>query len=428
MRSSTELTSLDRRDFLRRALFGVSIAGTYPIFLGKTAALAAAPGEARGEDDGRVLVVLQLSGGNDGLSTVVPYADPAYGQARTAIRIGEKDVLRIDGYHGLHPGLKEVKELYDEGAVAIVQGASYPNPTRSHFEAMDIWQAGNREEARHGTGWLGRAVDCRCANPPLPAAVSIGPSVALALTGRESRPLAFAGPEGYQWRGTSKESAAFEAVNSAPGGEPAKSIAPLDYLRRVAADARDSSTMIRKAAQGFRPQVEFPSGNRLGADLRTVAALIASRFPTRIYYVSIGGFDTHSSQRGTHDNLMKTLSTALGAFLRELKAQGSLQKVMVLTFSEFGRRVKENASRGTDHGVAAPLFLLGGGVKGGLHGRHPSLTQLVGGDLAMSVDFRRVYAEVLDGWLAVPSEKVLGERFAPLGLLGGNGKQPPRRV
>ncbi len=421
---------IHRRDFLRLGAAGVSIANTFPAFLGKTAAAAELDKSSAG--NGRVLVVVQLSGGNDGLSTVVPYSDPAYGRARSSIRIDEKAALKIDERVGLHPGLMELKEVYDAGELAIVQGTSYPNPTRSHFESMDVWHTADRAGARRGSGWLGRAIDSTCGNLMNPLlAVNLGGSVPLALQGEKSKPVAFQNPGSYQWRGDRREKDAFAALNS-PGGEmprePGKGkpgtlepIRPVDFLRRVAADATASSEAIRKATQGYRASAEYPP-NRLAEDLRLVAAMIGTGLPTRVFYVSLGGFDTHANQRGAHDNLMRTLSTGVAAFLKDLRARSLLDRVLVLAFSEFGRRVKENGSRGTDHGVAAPMFLLGTGIRGGLHGKHPDLERLVDGDLAMTTDFRQVYATVLDGWLGAPSEKVLGERFETLPLIGAKEK------
>jgi len=408
-----------RRDFLRLGALGVSVASTYPAFVGKT---AAATGEANPLDD-RVLVVLQLSGGNDGLSTVVPYSDPAYGRAREINRLREESVLNIDERVGLHPNLAELKEIYDEGRMAIVQGTSYPNPTRSHFESMDIWHAADRIGARRGSGWLGRAIDSTCGNRMNPLlSVCLGSEVPLALEGERSKPLTFQRPGSYQWRGSRQQRDAFLRLNSpSPESKTSGSIRQIDFLRQVAADANASSQDIRKATQGYRPVAPYPMGNRsrgnrLGAELRLVAAMIAARLPTRVFYVSLGGFDTHANQRGRHDNLMTILSKGLAAFLEDLKAQSLLDRVVVLAFSEFGRRVKENASRGTDHGVAGPMLLFGGGVRGGLHGAHPSLTDLVNGDLAMTSDFRQVYATVLDDWLGISSGEVLGKDWGWLPL------------
>ncbi len=407
---------LDRRDFLRLGLAGVSVAGTYPLFLGKTAAAARQDGDP---DDDRILVVLQLSGGNDGLSTVVPYADPAYGRARERLRVAEGDVLRIDGRVGLHPNWKDLKKVFDDGRMAIIQGVSYPNPTRSHFQAMDIWHAGDRDMVREGTGWLGRAVDSTCGNKPDPLlAVNLGKAVPRALIGKVSQPASFGGGGGFGARGK-RDRDGDAGDDASPEMKASRPLGQIDFLQRVAIDGRRSAAVIQKATQSYRPSADYPAGNRLAADLRAVAGLIAGKLPTRVYYVSLGGFDTHANQRGTHDNLMRVVSTGVSAFLADLSAQGLLDRVLVLAFSEFGRRVKENASGGTDHGVAAPMFLIGGKVAGGLHGEHPSLTELAGGDLAMKVDFRQVYATVLDGWLGIDSGKILGAKRDPLPLLQG---------
>jgi uncharacterized protein (DUF1501 family) len=411
--------AFNRRELLRLGLLGVSIAGTYPAFLAKT--LQGALPESAASD--RALVVLQLSGGNDGLSTLVPYSDPEYGRARSTTRLEEKDVLKLDERVGLHPGLKELKASFDEGEVAIVQGVSYPNPTRSHFEAMDIWHCGDQRGARLGTGWLGRALDSTCGNKMNPlAGVNLGDGIPLALRGEKTKPVAFKSPDNYQWRGGKAEKEAFTQLNSPEGDLPAEA-RPGDFLRRVAVEANESSEAILKATRGYRGRAEYPRGNRLAEDLQRVAAMLAAGLPTRVYYVSLSGFDTHAHQRGTHDNLMKTLSGAVAGFFKDLKAQGLDHRVLLLTFSEFGRRVKENGSRGTDHGAALPLFLVGSRARGGLHGKHPSLSALVDGDLALSIDFRQVYATVLDHWLGAPAERVLGRRWEPLPLIKGVARE-----
>ncbi|HJN07582.1 MAG TPA: DUF1501 domain-containing protein [Pirellulaceae bacterium] len=405
-----------RREFLHRSLAGVSVAGSCPLFLGKTAAALAATGQP---DDNRALVVVQLTGGNDGLNTVVPYADGAYARARQNLRVPEKDVLKIDDYVGLHPNLKELKNFYDEGKMAIVQGTSYPNPTRSHFEAMDIWHAADPLGARRGSGWLGRAIESIHGNDADPVtAVGVGNRVPPALIGKHVKPVALQNPQNFRWRGRSLQRKAFQAINSDGGktSQPDK-VSGLDFLLRVANDAQQSSQTIREAVAGYQPAAEYPTNNPLANQLRLVSGMIAAGMPTRIYYVSLGSFDTHANQQFRHEQLLANLSTAMDAFFKDLRAQNSLDRVLVLSFSEFGRRVKENGSRGTDHGVAAPMFLFGNQVNGGLHCEHPSLTELVKGDLDMSVDFRQVYATVLDGWLGASSEQVLGKGFEPLDLL-----------
>lgn len=409
-----------RREFLRWGLGGVSVGGAWPLFLGRTAAAAVEQGQ---RDDERVLVVVQLTGGNDGLSTVVPYSDPAYRAARQSTWIDEQSVLRIDERVGLHPNLRELKQVFDEGQMAIVQGVSYPNPTRSHFEAMDIWHAGDLAGARRGSGWLGRALDQTAGGDEPTAAISVGDKTPLALVGEKVRPVVFETADRYQWRGRQSQQKAYQALNE--GMSPrrgAEGRGELDFVLRVAQGADESSAAIRQAVGDYRSKVDYPdNGNRLASGLRSIAAMIAGGLPTRVYYAALGGFDTHANQSASYGNLMRSLSGALGAFLGDLRAQRLLDRVLVLCFSEFGRRVRENGSRGTDHGVAAPVLLLGSGIRGGLHGAHPSLTELVKGDLAMSVDFRQVYATVLDGWLGAGAERVLGQPREALPLLAAAG-------
>ncbi|MBI2477284.1 MAG: DUF1501 domain-containing protein [Planctomycetia bacterium] len=414
------IDTIARRQFLRCGLAGVSVAGAWPLFLGKTAAAVRAQSD---KHDDRVLVVVQLTGGNDGLSTVVPYSDPAYTSARQSTRIDEKSVLRINERVGLHPNLKELKDVFDEGQMAIVQGASYPNPTRSHFEAMDIWHAGDVNGARRGSGWLGRALDQTVKNADPTACINVGNKVPLALLGEKTKPVSFEDPDRYRWRGRAPQQEAFQALNREMPREGANSqVGELDFLLRVAKGADDSSSVIRDAVSGYKPSAAYPDGgNRLATGLRTVAAMIAGGLPTRVYYASLGSFDTHANQRQSHDNLMTSFSGGISAFLKDLKAQNLLDRVVVLGLTEFGRRVKENGSRGTDHGVAGPMFLFGNQIQGGLHGEHPSLTDLVKGDLIMSVDFRQVYATVLDNWLGADSNAVLGQRFDVLPLFGRTG-------
>ena len=398
-----------RRRFLGRGLAGHSLAATAPHFLGLSSrALAGEPG-----GDDRILVVLQLSGGSDGLSMVVPFDDPAYHRARRTTAIAEKDVLRLGDDVGLHPELKRMHALFGEGELAIVQGASYPNPNRSHFKSMDIWHTADTRGRAVDTGWVGRAIDACCPDVEDPSlVVNIGKNIPYALEARVHKLISFENPNAYRWTGNPADEESFEELNG-----PAEAGDQVDWLHRVAVDARASSSRIRAAAARYRPKAEYPR-SQLSSDLRTVAALIDGGLSTRVYYVSFGGFDTHNSQANRYTQLMRQLDPALGAFHADLKAQGHSKRVTILSFSEFGRRVSENASGGTDHGVAGPMLLLGDGVKGGLHGRMPSLTDLDrNGDLKMQVDFRRVYASVLEDWMGLESKEVLGKRFPKLPLL-----------
>ena len=406
--------TIDRRRFLGSGLAGLSLAATAPHFLGVTSRAFA--GE-QGDDHDRVLVVLQLSGGNDGLSTVVPFGDDAYYANRRAAAIPRGEVLRLDDGIGLHPALGRLHAIYGEGHAAIVQGVSYPNPNRSHFKSMDVWHAGDLGGRQRSTGWIGRAVDACCsreeAGPNL--VINFGERVPYALEARIHKPVSFKNVGQYRWTGNPRDERDFEKLNDeAP--ESGSEKGSISWLHRVAVDARQSSRSILQAAEGHRPSAAYPSG-QLASDLRTVAALIGSGLGTRVYYVSFGGFDTHNNQRNRHDNLMRQLDAAVGAFWKDLTAQRRSRDVLMVAFSEFGRRVKENGSAGTDHGVAGPMFLIGDSVRGGLHGAQPSLTDLDKGDLRMGIDFRSVYATVLDRWMAVDSKTVLGLRFEHVGLL-----------
>ena len=405
---------ISRRKLLGQGLWGLSLAATAPHFLGLSSRVFA------GDDptNDRILVVLQLSGGNDGLSTVVPYADDAYYRARRNSAIAQKDVLKLGDYSGFHPALQRLHKVYGAGKLALVQGASYPNPNRSHFKSMDVWHTGSDRGRGMDTGWLGRSIDACCKDVVDPnLTINIGKSIPYALEARVHKPISFDAPERYRWTGNPKDKMDFEELNG-----PATVQDQVDWLHRVAVDARASSDAIRKAAADYQPKADYAGGGQgrraqLAGDMRTVAALIKAGLSTRVYYISFGGFDTHNNQRGRHDNLMRQLDVAVGAFYEDLRAQGLSDRVLVLGFSEFGRRVKENGSLGTDHGVAGPMFLVGDHVKGGLRAKHPSLTDLDKGDLKMSVDFRSVYATVLDKWIGADSARILGKRYPHLPLL-----------
>ncbi len=414
---------LDRRAFLKKTLFGVGAALMGPQVFLRLARAAPLSG------DETILVVVQLSGGNDGLSTVIPHGDDAYYRARRATAIPRKDVIRIDDYHGFHPGLAPLHALWESGKLTVVQGASYPDPTRSHFESMDVWHAGARAGRREGAGWLGRAIDRLHPDAPSPnLLVSVGRNVPFALAARTNKPVSVVDPR--QARIFAREEPVCESCDpKARSGESgARPSAELEeeFLRRVAADARASSRKMAGAIERYAPKADYPQG-RLAASLRTIAALVVGRLDARVFYAELGGFDTHAQQRGRHDALMRELGAALAAFQADLEKQGAADRVAVVTFSEFGRRVKENASGGTDHGVAGPMFVLGSKVRGGLATRHPSLTDLDAGDLKMTTDFRSVYATVLEDWLGVRSEDVLGGAFPKLPLFAPSPK-PARRT
>lgn len=411
-----------RRQFLQRSLALLAAAGTVPTFLNDTVMALAGPDvdlskQASGKD-GKILVVVQLSGGNDGLNTVVPYADDAYHRLRGGLAISPREVLRVNDYLGLHPNLAGLKALYDDGAMSVIQGVGYPNPNRSHFRSMDIWQSAQPEKQVTTTGWLGRYFDNTCDGCDPHVGVSIGENLPLSMQGEKVTPLAFERPESYRYNGRDVD--AYLDLNRTEQPESpqvqAHTNAELEFLTRTAMDAQVSSDRIGRMVRTHNPGINYPN-NQLANGLRTIAAMIGGGLSTRVYYASLGGFDTHAQQRGRHDNLMRQFAESIGAFWQDLKHQGNDDRVLIMTFSEFGRRVAANASSGTDHGAAAPMFLFGKHVNPGMLGRHPSLTDLDQGDLKYGVDFRHIYAAVLEQWLETPSEPILGRVFKPAQVL-----------
>lgn len=422
-----------RRQFLHQGLTLASASLAVPAFLSRSAAAlphSAWGGAIPGVNEDRVLVVVQLSGGNDGLNTVIPYADANYYKARPGIGIKDDRVLKLaKSQVGLHPSLAPIKDLYDDGLCGIVQGVGYPNPNRSHFKSMDIWQTA--ELSGTGDGWLGRFFDNECCgsgkgesgrleNPM--TGVAIGASAPLAMQGRVVMPLSFESAELFRWTGGDAAKGLTDdydriARHGVPQGE-ADPDSNASFLVRTALDAQISSDLIRKAVAA-KPRVAYP-GSDLSRQLQMVASMIAAGLKTRVYYVTMGGFDTHSQQggeNGRHAQLLTQFGGAMKAFYQDLKAQGNDGRVLTMSFSEFGRRVSQNASQGTDHGTAAPMFFFGPMVQPGVLTDHPSLTDLDSGDLKFTVDFRAAYAGLLERWLAADSKKILDGAFRPAPIL-----------
>ncbi|MFL6539377.1 MAG: DUF1501 domain-containing protein [Chthoniobacterales bacterium] len=437
-----ETTLHTRRSFLRTSALGAAAAWTLPVFIEKTfLALHAQAADALTQSltgkDGRILVVLQLAGGNDGLNTIVPFADDIYYRSRPKLGIAADKVLKLDNYAGLNGRLTGLKSLFDEGHLAVVQGVGYPNPNRSHFRSTEIWQTASDAERNENEGWLGKYFDscCRGADPTV--GVAIGEQMPQAFAATNPTGVTFAKPEQFRWLPSDKQAMSAEeaffrqlngmdeessslpndggSIGTLPGRAKAEQ-STLDFLQRTALDAQLSSDKILAIARKYKSTVAYPQG-QLAASLSLIARMIAGGLPTRVYYASQGGYDTHAGQINAHDRLMGELNDALAAFVADLKQQGNFDRVLLMTFSEFGRRVTENANNGTDHGAAAPMFLLGGGVKPGLYGKYPSLADLDHGDLKFNTDFRSVYGTVLDQWLGAPSQTVLGRRFPAMSMI-----------
>lgn len=440
-----------RREFLRSGLVMASAAATLPAFLNASAlAMHRADGglsSLPGVPDEHILVVVQLGGGNDGLNTVVPYFAPEYYKARPGINIPEAQVLKLSGADGvgLHPQMAALREMYDDGLVGIVQGVGYPNPNRSHFKSMDIWHTADTTAT--GDGWLGRYFDSECcgfgsgesgsapadasAGPP---GIAIGRAAPLAMEGRKIKPVAFESADLFKWSAAEINKDLREGYHTlnnrtSGDGQAARADSNASFLLRTALDAQVSSDMIRKAVAN-RPKTQFP-GSDLGRQLSMISSMIAAGLKTRVYYANMGSFDTHAGQggpQGRHGQLLSQFSQAMRAFYTELKAQGNDARVMSLAFSEFGRRVGQNQSQGTDHGTAAPMFLFGPMVSRGVHGQHPSLKNLDDGDLRYAIDFRSVYAGVLEGWLKADSKAILEGTYEALPVLAAGAASPAARV
>ncbi|MEQ8850582.1 MAG: DUF1501 domain-containing protein [Phycisphaerales bacterium] len=433
----SDASAWTRRQFVHSGLALASAAITVPHFIQRSAiAMPTTLGASSvaGVDEDKILVVVQLSGGNDGLNTVVPFNDDAYHRVRPSIALRGQDVLRLSGPGardvGLHPALEGLGEMYDDGLMSVVQGVGYPNPNRSHFASMDIWHTGDTNGT--GDGWLGRYVDHQCcgygkgesgrADGSAEAPLAIGPDAPLALEGRRVKPVTFESAELFRWaaEGDKDVGDAYDRVTTTGPTDDAPADSAKSFLMRTALDARVASDTIRKAV-AVQPLVRYPQ-TELGQQLQMVSAMIRAGMKTRVYYVSHGSFDTHAGQgaaQGQHANLLRQWGDAIRAFYNDLKAQENDKRVLTMSFSEFGRRVGQNASGGTDHGTAAPMFLFGPGVKPGVFGSQPSLTNLDEGDLKFGLDFRSVYANVLGDWLGADAREVLGQSFRATKLIRG---------
>ena len=411
----------NRREFIQNGLGFVSLSLTMPQFLMRAAEAQDAAPAANGLPPipkGKILVVIEMAGGNDGLNTVVPYADPAYAAARPNIGLKAGDVVKIGDKLALHPAMKSLGAMFEKGQLSVVSGVGYPNASRSHFHSMDIWQSGDPEmKLRERTGWLARYFDAdgHYKGNPLSGLV-MGGQLPLALESQNSPVSVIGNGRDYGFGNGGDRQKQMQALHALyQGGTVAGSNA--EFVSNVGNDVYASTQTIRKALQGYDPRVntvaQYPQSG-LAQSLQTVAKLITGDIGTRVFYASIGGFDTHANQPQGHANLLGTISEAVAAFYRDLAAQGRDKDVLVMTFSEFGRRVKENGSAGTDHGAASCMFLVGSGVRGGNFGAYPSLTDLDDGDLKHTTDFRSVYSTVIEKWLGADSQQILGGQFAPL--------------
>ncbi|HEX8523349.1 MAG TPA: DUF1501 domain-containing protein [Tepidisphaeraceae bacterium] len=407
-----------RRDVLKVGLSGLgvlSLSTSVPSFLSQFAFAETATASPVASDN--ILVVVQLSGGNDGLNTVIPIGNDDYVKARPNIAIKDRH-HRLGDNFALNPGLKDFKDLFDDAKLAVINGCGYPNPNRSHFRSMEIWHTANPSDTYEPTGWLGHYVDHMVrGTSSLMSAVNIGPELPLALVAEKTTVPSIQSIDDFRIRtdpnvpqdAKIKEQIIRE-LNAARESTPA-----LQYLSRQATNAIVEADQIRKVTSAYKPDVEYPYG--LGQQLKLIAQIISGNFGTRIFYCQSGGFDTHASQTGQHERILSNVASAIRAFHKDMEAKGLGNKVTVMCFSEFGRRVNQNSSAGTDHGTAGPMFVSGAAVKPGVYGAYPSLTDLDNGDLKYTTDFRRVYATLLEKWLNADSAALLKNKFEPLAFL-----------
>jgi len=411
---------ISRRNFI---LGGLGLAGylSQPELWSLAAQAANLAPRKAGES--KVLVVVQLTGGNDGLNTVVPYNDGSYYQVRPSLAIKPNEVIAITDQLGLHPNMKALADLYKDNKIAIVQGVGYPNSSRSHFRSMEIWQTAEPTKLAEN-GWLGRYLDLAVpvsgsqSDNPLPA-VNVDPMLPMSLMARKVVVPSVANISDFRFktdpRYVDDRKAQLTAFKDIYRDFDLKK-PNVDLLRSVGLDAADASEHLVKIARSYQGKANYPEVD-FGRRLKFISQMIVGGVNACVYNISLDGFDTHTLQSRTQAALLKQLSEGLAAFQADLQAHGVDRDVLVLAFTEFGRRVAENSGRGTDHGAAQPVFVMGSSVKAGIHGEHPSLAQLDDGDLKYKIDFRSIYATILDQWMKADSRQILGAQFDKLSFV-----------
>lgn len=399
---------MERRDFLKNTAL-VSGAFLVPAFLKPLEAIA--KGDLTRHKN---LVIIQLSGGNDGLNTVIPYGNDIYYQKRKTIAINKSDIITLNDMQGLNPSLSALKEIYDQGWMSIINSVGYPNPDRSHFRSMDIWQTASDSNQFLSTGWIGRYLDSNCQTCKNPyTAIEVDDTLSLAMKGAKMKGIAVQDPNKlYQ---ATREPFFKDLVHD--HGNANLNEDNLGYLYKTMIETYSSADYIQQTSKTYKVTAHYPA-TQLGNQLKDVSKFINSGLDTRVYYVSLSGFDTHVGQQNQQGRQLKIYGDAVAAFIKDLKATGKLDDTLVMTFSEFGRRVEQNASNGTDHGTANNVFVFGGKLKKqGIFNDSPDLTTLDNGDLKYQIDFRDVYATLLDKWLDVNNSQVLNKNFTGLNLI-----------
>lgn len=397
---------MNRRDFLKNTAL-VSAAMMLPRFLTASSRLKF------GGFAGKRLIVIQFSGGNDGLNTVIPYQNDIYYNLRPKLGIPMAECLKLDNHQGLNPSLLGLKELFDNGDVTVLNSVGYPNPNRSHFRSMDIWQSGSSADKYWNSGWIGRMLDAQFPDCAPYGAIEVDDTLSLALKGQQINGLAVQRPQQF-YKNTHEP---FFLSIAQDGHDSLHDHPEVDYLHKTLTETVNSAEYLHEKAKIYKSQLEYPA-TQLGRKLKQIAELIISGCETMVYYVSLSGFDTHINQKGAQGRLLQQYGDAVAALVKDLKQNRQFDNTMIMTFSEFGRRVKQNASGGTDHGTANNLFLISGGLKKpGIFNAAPNLSDLDEGDLKYEIDFRRIYATLLNKWLGADAGEVLAGEFQPLNLV-----------
>jgi uncharacterized protein (DUF1501 family) len=404
---------MKRTSFLTRSLGAAALSGGMPLAFMRAASAQSVA------DPGNVLVIVQMSGGNDGLNTVIPYSDDAYHRVRPTIGVDPKTVLRINDRIAWNPALAGFDELYKEGHLALLQGVSYPDANLSHFEATQIWETASPVRPQQ-YGWLGRYLDHRYpqgTKEPSPfETVALGDTLPAALVSAHVDVPAIGALGAFAYN-TGKDTASKQSAGTLYDGTKGGTSPYLAMIADTARQAYHGGDVLRSKIAGYTTTVTYPTDG-FSQQLKLAAQLIGTNTGTKIVFVSIGSFDTHAGQRAQQDRLLGYMGNGLLAFYNDLKAHGNDKRVLTMTFSEFGRRVEQNSSNGTDHGTAMPVFITGGNVRGGVYGDHPSLTDLDrNGNLKFGTDFRAVYATVIQRWLGTDPAPILDGQFAPLAFV-----------
>ncbi|MDE0108098.1 MAG: DUF1501 domain-containing protein [Bryobacterales bacterium] len=405
--------SCTRRDLLRTSLAGLGVSAGLPAFLQQAGSALAQQSAVGAEKNDRILLVVELAGGLDGLSAVVPIESDHYYRARPSLAIPRTEARRVSDEFGFHPRAEGFESLFKDGKMAVVHGCGYANSSLSHFSSLAYWHTA----VPHGAdprGWLGRFADDFRPDAPDQYIVNVGVKETMAVRSGLHAPITFSDPEKFKREASVAQRRALARMTE----DIERSNPTLSFLNKIDAVAAQSSVEVKEACEEYRTTIDYGGPGSLRDDLQYVAALIDANFPTRIYYTSTGGWDTHGNQLPTLQSLLMYASDALRAFLDDMERIGRADDVAIMVFSEFGRRVKENASGGTDHGTAGPMFVLGKHVKGGWYGKFPGLNDLdENGNLRVTTDFRSVYATMIEEWMGFDgADSILKGDFPPLGI------------